>query len=297
MARQSLPLNSFIGVAASSTAQTTLPANMRIHGLNLHYTTTQGGTGGTAANILAAGGITAIRVSFGGSLLIKTFTPLELFIVNAYRGRAFTTFTDQAGTVWGEIFIPFSSWWARTPDGEESTALETYDDRTPQILVEVVLGTNTAPALVGEVSFDNNRSDPKSTRYTLRQLVNAGLNFGAGEIDQPNRVTLNTAFQGIHAVVVVGSGTNTIDRVKVIRNGLQLIDRDLKTAAMLGRARGFAPQTSVQATTVVHFPIDFCDDGQVQSALPITSDFNLKVTGSTTGAGTLKLLTEELLKY
>lgn len=123
-------------VAAGSTSVFTLPTDRRYHTLFLH---TKAGQNQAAIEA----DITKIRLKIN-EIVIRSFTPNQLFTINAMNGQAFTN---------SLIPIFFSEPWARTKGDEDILAWGMSNVNSFQIEVDIAGGA-AAPELSGFAETD-----------------------------------------------------------------------------------------------------------------------------------------------
>jgi hypothetical protein len=278
--RLTLPLNSFSAVASGQTATVKIAGQRRIHALILQ-------TGAADATQTAAQ-VREIRFKLGSLTLVK-LTVAQLYALNAYYG-----ITVGAG----ELPLYFSKAQSRTPTGEEFTALNAFglDDMTVEVefrsIAEYVTAGGTGgtftPTLNGLAVFDYTNDGNRSFIQTTDRLI---ASSGAGDVDF-DTLEREGAYKAIH----IFSGL--VNRVRVYRDGLELVDRTLAQVAAINRPYGLTAQAN-------HFPVDFGYTNQAMDILEMSrsdgtptgkvrvNTFNLKLT--TTGAGALPAIVERVI--
>lgn len=275
-------LNSFSAVGAGQTATTSVPNARRIHALFLFTA-----SGDTAAELDYQ--IRAVRLKLGGTELIDLTIP-QLIALNAYHGIPFAN---------GELGLYFSKPEARTPTGEEATGLNAFVI-TEDLTLEVEYRSNAeyaalkgggatvfVPTLSGLIEHDpvndGNRAFVKQVPATIQ-------NAAAGDVDF-NTLPREGAYKAIHLF------TTLVNRVRVKRGGLEILDRNTRAVAAIGRRNSLTPQTG-------HFPIDFAFTNQATDALEMlvpdgkggktpVNTFNVKLT--TTAGGNITAIIEQVV--
>lgn len=267
-------LNAISSVAAGQTAQAAIPKDRRIHAIFL----TSGSDNAAALGYK----IREIRLKLGTVELWRV-TPAQLIALNAYRGLSFVA---------GQIEMYFSDPVVRTPVGEEATALNTFGLGADLILeveyktaAEYNAATSTSsgftPTLTGLIEYDFVRDLNRA--FITRKPVTIP-NSSAGEVDF-NTLPRTGAYKALHLF------TSLVTRVRVKRDGVEIMDRNATQIATIGRRNGLTPQSG-------HFPIDFAFTNQATDALEMlvveddgaggkrarpANEFNIKLDASDGG--------------
>lgn len=237
------PLNSFSSVASGQVAQCALPKNRRIHSIFL-----RSGTDNAAA---LRNKIKEIRLVLG-TVTLWRLTPDQLIALNAYRALAFAA---------GWIDLYFSDPSARTPVGEEATALNAFN-LVGDLILEVeyksdaeynaATGTSAGfvPTLSGLMEYDYVND---VNRAFVKRMPITVPNASAGEVDF-NTLPRVGAYRAIHLF------TEDVTRVRVWRDDVAILDRTADQIAAIGRRNSLTPQSG-------HLPIDFAFTNQATDAL------------------------------
>ncbi len=268
------PLNAISAVASGQTAQAPIPKNRRIHAIFL--------TSGTDNAAALGNKIREIRLMLG-TVQLWRLTPAQLIALNAYRGIAFAN---------GSIEIYFSDPTTRTPVGEEATALNAFGLGGDLILeveyksdAEYNAATSTSdgftPTLSGLLEYDF--VNDVNRAFVTRKPVTIP-NSSAGEVDF-NTLPRVGAYKALHLF------TSNVTRVRVKRDGVEIMDRTAAQITTIGRRNGLTPQSG-------HVPIDFAFTNQATDALEMlvvetgavgkptaraVNEFNVKLDASSGG--------------
>jgi hypothetical protein len=149
----------------------------------------------------------------------------------------------------------------RTPVGEESTALNTYGLGGELILeiefktdAEYNSATSTSsgfdPVLSGLLEYDYVNDGNRA--FVTRKPITI-VNAAAGEFDFDTLPRVG-AYKALHLF------TALIDRVRVFRDNVELVDRTPAQIAIISKRNGLTPQSG-------HVPIDFQFTNQATDAL------------------------------
>lgn len=283
--RFTTPLDSFTAVAPGSKANVQVTNNRNYQSIMLV-------TGAASAAELDYM-IRTVSLWLGSLPLINLTIP-QLYALLAYRGI-------PVGN--GEIPLLFARPEIRTPTGEELTSFNTFglsnlvlkvDYRTngeynalKSAATSTTVTTGFTPTLYGiaEYNFDNtgNRSFIQTTDILIP-------NSGAGEGDF-GTLTREGAYKAIHIFSGLAS------KVRVFRDQLELLERDLAIIDAINRRYGLTRQSN-------HFPVDFGYTNQAMDLLEMkvkdaagnyvqVGTFNLKIT--TTGAGSMPAIVERVI--
>lgn len=278
--RLTIPLDSFSAVGPGQTANTKIPTDNRIHALPLQTNAANA----TELNAM----VDYVQLALGSFDLVNLTIP-QLYALCAYYGI-------PVGA--GEIPLYFSRAQVRTPTGEEFTALNTFgrSDLTLRVKFRtnaeynalMSVGTGFVPTLKGVWEYDLVNDGNRAFIQMLQRDIG---NSGAGVADF-NTLERDGAYKAIHIF------SNLATRVRVLRDGLELIDRTLAEVDTLNRRYGLTRQAN-------HFPVDFGYTNQAQDLLEMerfdasgnriyqAKTFNLKVT--TSGAGTMPAVIEKAI--
>lgn len=238
------PLNSFSSVASGQTAQCRLPRDRRIHAVFL--------TSGSDNAAALGNKIREIRLMLG-TVQLWRLTPAQLLALNAYYSvGAFSN---------GSLELHFSDPTVRTPVGEEATALNTFGLNSELILeveyktdAEYNAATSTSsgfvPTLSGLMEYDFVNDTNRA--FVSRKPITIS-NSAAGEFDFGTLPRVG-AYKALHLF------TSLIDRVRVKRDDVEILDRTPAQIAVISKRNGKAPQSG-------HVPIDFAFTNQATDAL------------------------------
>lgn len=237
------PLNAISAVAAGQTAQAPIPKNRRIHAIFL--------TSGSDDAAALGNKIREFRLMLG-TVQLWRLTPAQLIALNAYRGIPFAN---------GSIEFYFSDPVVRTPVGEEATALNAWGLSGDLILeveyksaAEYNAATSTSggftPSLSGLVEYDF--TNDVNRAFVTRKPITIP-NSSSGEVDF-NTLPRVGAYKAIHLF------TSVVSRVRVKRDGVEIMDRTTAQIATIGRRNALTPQSG-------HVPIDFGFTNQATDAL------------------------------
>jgi hypothetical protein len=268
------PLNAISAVASGQTAQAPIPKNRRIHAIFL--------TSGSDNAAALGNKIREIRLMLG-TVQLWRLTPAQLIALNAYRGIAFAN---------GSLELYFSDPTARTPVGEEATAFNTFG-LVGDLILEVEYKTDAeynaatstsdgfTPTLSGLLEYDFVNDTNRA--FVTRKPVTIP-NSSAGEVDF-NTLPRTGAYKALHLF------TSLVTRVRVKRDGVEIMDRTSAQITTIGRRNSLTPQSG-------HLPIDFAFTNQATDALEMivfesdgnggtkarpVNEFNIKLDASAGG--------------
>ena len=249
------PLKSFSPVASGQVAQCKISKDRRIHAIFLKLaseTATQMGYK-----------IREIRLMLGTVQLIR-LSPAQLVALNAYRALTYTN-------GWLELY--FSDPTVRTPVGEESTALNTFG-LGGELILEVEFKTDAeynaatstsdgfTPVLEGLMEYDYVNDGNRA--FVTRKPITI-INAATGEFDFQTLPRVG-AYKALHLF------TSYIDRVRVYRDDVELLDRTSAQITILSKRNGLTPQSG-------HLPIDFQFTNQATDAAEMIVQVGVDAAG------------------